>query len=719
MVDLSRVVVVTGFAEIGPHGNSRTRWEMEAYGDLSLEGSIEMAWIMGLIKHHQGALKNRSEYSGWVDAQSLEPVEDVDVKARYMHAILEHSGIRLIEPEICDNSYDPERKLVMQEVVIRKDLAPFEATPEVARDFQNQHGDMVRVTKMKPGSYTVQLLAGATVMIPKATKFNRPVAGQIPKGWSAKRYGITDGIIGQVDPVTLFSLICTVEALLCSGIVDPYELYKYIHVTEVGNCIGSSMGGLSSLRAMHKDRVVEKPVQGDILQETFVNTTGAWINMLLLSSSGPIKTPVGACATSLESLDTGYDLIVAGKARVCLVGGVEDFVEDVSYEFGNMKATNDAIGEFAAGRSPREMSRPTASSRSGFVESQGCGVQILTSAKLALEMGLPIFGVVALSSMAGDKIGRSVPAPGKGILSNARESPNKFGVPSRLLDIKYRRRALMMRKERIRESLDGNLQMIEDEVSRLKWEQPDIFNEEQYRAEYVAFFESEARKQEADACFSLGNQFWKNESQIAPIRGSLATWNLGVDDLTVASLHGTSTVQNDINETAVIQAQMDHLGRREGNLLFCVCQKWLTGHSKDAAGVWMLNGCLQMLDTETIPGNRNVDNVEKKLRDYKYLLFPNKSLKSREMKAVSVTSFGFGQKGAQAILVHPRQLFATIGKDTYETYGKKRRTRWERACQYLNSAMVAENMVMAKNAPPYDVSREAATLLDPTVRFSG
>ena len=46
MVDLEKVVVVTGYAEVGPWGNSRTRWEMEAYGEFSLEGCIEMAWIM-------------------------------------------------------------------------------------------------------------------------------------------------------------------------------------------------------------------------------------------------------------------------------------------------------------------------------------------------------------------------------------------------------------------------------------------------------------------------------------------------------------------------------------------------------------------------------------------------------------------------------------------------------------------------------------------------
>ena len=30
LIDLDQVVVITGFAEVGPWGSSRTRWEMEA-----------------------------------------------------------------------------------------------------------------------------------------------------------------------------------------------------------------------------------------------------------------------------------------------------------------------------------------------------------------------------------------------------------------------------------------------------------------------------------------------------------------------------------------------------------------------------------------------------------------------------------------------------------------------------------------------------------------
>lgn len=96
MIDLDKVVVVTGFAEVGPWGGSRTRWEMEARGEFTIAGCIEMAWMMGYIKHHNGRLKSGELYVGWVDTKSGEPVSDGEVKKRYEKDIIEHSGIRLI-----------------------------------------------------------------------------------------------------------------------------------------------------------------------------------------------------------------------------------------------------------------------------------------------------------------------------------------------------------------------------------------------------------------------------------------------------------------------------------------------------------------------------------------------------------------------------------------------------------------------------------------------
>jgi len=48
-----------------------------------------------------------------------------------------------------------------------------------------------------------------------------------------------------------------------------------------------------------------------------------------------------------------------------IAGGFDDFSEEGSYEFANMGATSNSHTEFAMGREPNEMSRPTASTRDG------------------------------------------------------------------------------------------------------------------------------------------------------------------------------------------------------------------------------------------------------------------------------------------------------------------------------------------------------------------
>ncbi|KAH4074040.1 3-oxoacyl-[acyl-carrier-protein] reductase [Parastagonospora nodorum] len=712
MVDLEKVVVVTGFSEVGPWGNSRTRWEMEAYGEFSLEGCVEMAWIMGLIKNHNGNLKGKS-YSGWVDAKTGEPVDDKEIKPKYEKYILEHSGIRLIEPELF-HGYDPKQKQLMQEIQIEEDLDPFEASKELADEFKREHGDKVEIFAIEDsGEYTVRMKKGATLLIPKALRFDRLVAGQIPTGWDAKKYGVPDDIIAQVDPVTLFVLVSTAECLLASGITDPYEFYQYVHLSEVGNCVGSGIGGTTALRGMYKDRFLDKPVQKDILQESFINTMSAWVNMLLMSSTGPIKTPVGACATAVESIDIGYDTIVEGKARVCFVGGFDDFQEEGSYEFANMKATSNAENEFEHGRTPREMSRPTTTTRNGFMESQGAGMQVIMDAKLALDMGVPIYGIIGFTATATDKIGRSVPAPGKGVLTTAREMPSKF--PSPLLDIKYRKRQMELRRKQIKQWQESELMYLQEEVAAIK-DAGDNINEADYLEERATHIELEAQRQEKEALNSLGNAFWKKDPRIAPLRGALATWGLTVDDLGVASFHGTSTVANDKNESSVVNEQMRHLGRTKGNALLGIFQKYLTGHPKGPAGAWMFNGCLQVLNTGLVPGNRNADNVDKIMEQFDYIVYPSRAIQTDGIKAFSVTSFGFGQKGTQAIGIHPKYLYAALDHAQFATYKQKVEARQKRAYRYFHDGLINNTMFRAKDKAPYEDSKMEEIFLNPRAR---
>jgi fatty acid synthase subunit alpha, fungi type len=381
-----------------------------------------------------------------------------------------------------------------------------------------------------------------------------------------------------------------------------------------------------------------------------------------------------------------------------------------------MKATSNGQLEHAAGRDPKEMSRPTASTRKGFMESQGCGVQVVCTARLAIDMGLPIYGIVAFTGTASDKIGRSVPAPGKGVMVHATESRAAF--PSPFLDIKFRRRQLMSRKELIKQFEDSELRLLEDEIEAMKSTDP-TFDVEAYKVHRTTHIAHEVARQKSDALDSLGNTFWKNHPEISPMRGALATWGLTIDDLNVCSFHGTSTMMNEKNECDVLQRELTHLGRTQGNRILGVFQKYLTGHPKGAAGAWMINGGLQILQTGLVPGNRNADNVDSDLEKFDHIAFPNKSIQTAGVKAFSVFSFGFGQKGAQAITVHPKYLFATLENDEFQLYKEKVARRQRNALNTFNKGFLGNCLFVAKEKAPFagNGEKELDAMLNPGSRL--
>jgi len=704
MIDFSKTVVVVGFGEVGPWGNSRTRWEMESYGTFSLEGCIELAWILGLIRYHNGQLKSGEHYIGWVDAKTSDPVSDNQVKALYEENIMNHSGIRLVEPELFEG-YDPKKKMFLQQVAVDRSLRPIEvASKEEALEFQRELGkENVDIYAGEDDVWMIRLRQGAVLSIPKSLSFNRFVAGQIPTGWDAKRLGIPSDIAEAVDPVTLYTLVSTAEALICAGISDPYEFYQYVHVSEVGNTSGSGMGGIRSLKRIYHERALAKNVPSDSLQECFINTMAAWVNMLLLSSSGPIKTPVGACATAAESVDIGVETIVSGKARVVIVGGYDDFGEEGSYEFAQMKATSDSTKEIGMGRDPREMCRPCTDTRGGFMEAQGAGIQVLMDAELAIEMGCPIYGIVGLTNTATDKNGRSVPSPGQGILTTARELQSADNSISKaMLDVTFRR-----------SQFEEEIQSINDwKVAQLKL--IDSGKQTYYGKDVV---DKMALKKIQIAKRTWGHDFYKGDHGIAPLRGALNAWGLTIDDVGVASFHGTGTNANDKNESEITHKQLEHLGRTAGNPIMVVCQKYLTGHPKGAAAAWMFNGLLQIMQSGIVPGNHNNDNTAPELQKFDHLVYPNRSIQTDGIKATIMESFGFGQAGGEVLLIHPNYLLAALEEIDLEHYKELRSKRLGGLHNYYQGVLSGKHaLVQVKDSAPYTSEQESEVYLNPLAR---
>lgn len=705
LYDLDSMVVITGFGEVGSAGSSRTRWELEAEGEFSIEGCIELAWMMGFIKYERRRLHNGTDAGpGWVEIESGAPIKDLDVKAKFEARIREHTGIRILESDNLCNP-DPRLRDMLHEVGTQEDLPPFDCSSQAAEDLKRRHGDAIQVLSDDGSSASVRIRSGATIFVPKAMNTAFYVGAQVPQGWDAARYGVPQEVLAQTDRPGIFALVCAVEAFLSAGITDVYELYKYIHVSEVGNCIGSGAGGLPAFQRFHEHRLLGREVPNDNLSDAFVGTAAAWLNLLLLSACGPLKTGAGTCATSLESLDTAHELISSGRTKVCLAGGYDVFTRPIYYEFGEINAIIDAAHDEQVGRAPKEMSRPFTTTRSGFVLGEGIGIQVLTNASLALEMGLPIYGIVAMTHMASDKLGRSAPAPGRGILTAARQPSSLCGGAYRLMEPSVRSELVKTAVNDIESRFKAQVEAIDGTMSA-----EDI---EAFNLSLMAAAELEKRAIRR----TLGQEYWKNQPACSPIVGSLSVFGLTIDDLTFATLHGTATKLNDVNEAATLDHQMRYLGRRPGNPLFTIAQKSVIGHGLGASGAYAINGGLQAMHAGVIPGNRNADDIDKKLEAYEQLLLTSENIKLREedMKAFSVTSFGFGQKGAQAIIVNPRYLYASIAEGRYQDYRARQIKRSRLAARELDRGLHGQGMFKAKEELPY-VGDEYEFMLDPSAR---
>ena len=199
-----------------------------------------------------------------------------------------------------------------------------------------------------------------------------------------------------------------------------------------------------------------------------------------------------------------------------------------------------------------------------------------------------------------DKAGRSIPAPGRGALSVARELPSKYPLPS--LNLEYRSRQITFRRKQISDWLSHEHAQLRDEIEEQK--SKDGAYDENYFASRIADVEKEARRQDTEVLATYG-MLEGTDARVGPMRRALAVWGLTADDIGVLSIHGTSTGANEKNETEIWHNILATMSRTHGNAIPVMAQKSLLGHSKGGSAAWQMAGLLQTVNTGIIPGNRN------------------------------------------------------------------------------------------------------------------
>jgi len=83
-----------------------------------------------------------------------------------------------------------------------------------------------------------------------------------------------------------------------------------------------------------------------------------------------------------------------------------------------------------------------------------------------------------------------------------------------------------------------------------------------------------------------------------------------------------------------------------------------------------------------------------------------------------VTSFGFGQKGAQAIGIHPKYLYATLDQAQFQSYKTKVEARQKRAYRFFHNGLINNSLFVAKTHAPYSDDQQSKVFLNPDSRVT-
>jgi 3-oxoacyl-[acyl-carrier-protein] synthase II len=151
----------------------------------------------------------------------------------------------------------------------------------------------------------------------------------------------------------------------------------------IGVAIGTSIGGIETLLTAH-DVLREhgaRRLSPFMVPMCLPNMSSGYVSMVW-GLRGPIRCPVGACATGAQAIGTAMRMIERGEADAVVAGGTDAAILPVVVAaFAAMRALSSRNGE------PERASRPFDLDRDGFVIGEGAGVLVLESLERATARG--------------------------------------------------------------------------------------------------------------------------------------------------------------------------------------------------------------------------------------------------------------------------------------------------------------------------------------------
>ncbi len=193
--------------------------------------------------------------------------------------------------------------------------------------------------------------------------------------------------------MSIFAAQASEQSLADSGI-NPAEMPP----GRMGCIIGSTTGSARSISKAFEIMLPERDLSqlpSSMFFQCMSHTAAANVAQYL-GLTGYVMATAAACASSLQAIGTGYELIRSGRQDVFLCGGAEELHPTVTGSFDVIFATSAKYNH-----TPKKTPRPFDKNRDGLVCGEGSGILVLEEYERAVRRNARIYAEIIGYSTGG------------------------------------------------------------------------------------------------------------------------------------------------------------------------------------------------------------------------------------------------------------------------------------------------------------------------------
>jgi 3-oxoacyl-[acyl-carrier-protein] synthase II len=194
--------------------------------------------------------------------------------------------------------------------------------------------------------------------------------------------------------MSIFAAQAAEQALDDAG-VKPEDISS----RRAGCIIGSTMGSAKSINDAFEIMLPDKDLSrlnSSMFFQCMAHTAAANVAQYI-GLDGYVMATAAACASSLQAIGTGYDLIRLGRQDILLCGGAEELHPTVTGSFDVLFATSANYNQ-----TPQKTPRPFDRDRDGLVCGEGSGIVVLESFERAVRRNAKIYAEIIGYSTTGN-----------------------------------------------------------------------------------------------------------------------------------------------------------------------------------------------------------------------------------------------------------------------------------------------------------------------------